>query len=286
MKDIKINKKIGLALSGGSAFGFAHIGVLQAFEENNIPVNCIAGTSAGSMVAACYAFKIPLFNIKIETKNLNWYDLSKFTYSKTGLISAEKIGLLIEKLIGDKQIEDSKIPLAIIATDLVSGKPVVFKKGRLIDAIMASVSIPCIFTPIERGDLQLIDGGMSANLPVQFLDDFCAEFKIGVNLSRHRSCKKAKNILDVMINTLNLMIQNQTNHSSLKLDVSIDPHLENYSSTDLDKMSEIIDAGYKAALIAMPEIKRKLNIPFKEEKFISYHTNPWLRFIDWLGSEN
>lgn len=285
MSDLKM-KKIGLALSGGSAFGYAHIGVLQAFEENNIPISCIAGTSAGSMVAACYAFGVPISIIKHETKNLSWYDLSKFSYSRMGLINSEKIGLLIEDIVGDQKIENSKIPLAIVATNLIDGCPVVFKNGSLTAAVRASVSIPGIFEPYEKDGMQLIDGGMSVNLPVEYLKDLGAEFMIGVNLSRYRLNKKATNIIDVMMNTLNLMIKNQTNQSAVNLDVSIDPHLEDYSSADLNKMSEIIDAGYKAAILAMPEIKNKLNLQQDNKKIISYHSNPWLKFIDWLSNED
>ena len=142
-------KKIGLALGGGAVLGAAHIGVLRALHEHNINVNYITGTSIGAFVASLVAFGKTWEEIESIASELKWMDISGVTLSKFALLTNEKLGELSIKHIGDKNIEDAMIPLAIIATDISNGEKIVLNKGSVATAIMASTCIPGIYKPIE-----------------------------------------------------------------------------------------------------------------------------------------
>jgi NTE family protein len=271
--------KVGLALGGGSALGLAHIGVLKAFREHNVPIHCISGTSAGAIAAACQAFGISIEEMMDQAKNLSWFSLSKFSYSRMGLTTTKMIGTLIKDVIGDVNIEDAKIPLAIVAADLETGEPVVFTKGNLAEAIMASVSIPGLFVPPEIDGRQLVDGGVVENLPLSPLIAMGAELKIGVNLARWRSYKKPTNLIGVMLNAMDMMTHKQTNLAAKTADIAIEPRLEGFSPSDFKKRDELIDAGYQAAIHVMPQLEKALQTSLKRKKdFLD-------RFYDWLTAD-
>jgi len=200
MKNIKIKKqnkfpKVGLALSGGSALGSVHIGVIKSLAKHKIPISCVSGTSAGAVIAACLAFDVPLEKIIKVSKKLSWSDISKFGYSKFGLKSNEPFGKMVRETIGDVRIENARIPLAIVATDIDTGEKVVFRKGSVVKALMASACIPAFFIPVRIGKKKLVDGGLVENLPMSTLRGMGAEIKIGVDLGHWRTRKKTKNIL-------------------------------------------------------------------------------------------
>ena len=146
---MKNSSKIGLALGGGAVLGAAHVGVLRAMEEFDIEINYITGTSIGAFVAAFVAFGKKWPEIEEIASELKWMDITGVTLSKYGLLSNEKLGNLIIKHIGDKNIEDAEIPLAMIATDIETGEKVILDKGPVAEAAMASTCIPGIFKPVE-----------------------------------------------------------------------------------------------------------------------------------------
>lgn len=273
------NLRIGLALSGGSALGIAHIGVLQALTDHRIPISCISGTSAGAVVAAAYAFGVPMEEIAERAKNLSWYKLSNFSYSRMGLITTESVGLLIEEIVGKVNIEDAKIPLAIIATDIKNGDRVVFTKGNLAQAVMASVCIPGLFVPMQINGSQLVDGGLVENLPLSPLLSFGADIKIGVNLSKWRAYKKPENVIGVMLNAMDIMTKKQDNFHAQSAEILIEPHLEKYSTSDFKKAAELMNVGYRAAVLVMPDIQERLqNKPKSEIKKLGFFG----RVANWL----
>lgn len=255
----KKNKKlkIGLALSGGSALGIAHIGAIKAFKQNNIKIDCISGTSAGAVVAACYAFDVPLEQMVEISKKLNWASISDFGYSKLGLNSNSPVGRIIKKYIGDKKIEDAKIPLAIIATDIDTGKKVVFRKGSLAEAVMASSCIPVFFTPVKIGSKKLVDGMLVENLPFSPLKEMGAELEIGVDLGTWMAKKKTQNVLDVINNGYGIMIREQSAVARGNGRIIIEPHLEKFTIFDFKKPENLIRSGFNATLLVIPKIKLK-----------------------------
>lgn len=242
----KVKKEnIGLALGGGAVLGAAHIGVIRAVEEYNVPVKFISGTSIGALVAALYAFGKNWEEIQGIALKLNWLDLSGLTLSKYGLLSNEKIGNVIVEHLGDAIIEDSKIPLAIISTDISSGKVVVINKGSLADAVMASTCIPGVFIPVEKDNQLLIDGGIMENVPVLSLQEMGSDYNIGVDLNIRNSIVKPNNIVEVLINTIQLTLRNVTKLQTKKADLLITPDLSAFNHYDISQVPELIQKGYE-----------------------------------------
>src|SRR5437879_5191012 len=153
---------IGLALGGGFARGFAHLGVLQVLEQNHIPISHIAGTSVGSILGAAYASGAPLSHIIETCRKLRFRDIARWRVSRLGLASNQRLENLIERVFESRQFENLRIPLAVVATDLTSGEPVVFTQGNLVDAIRASCAFPGLFEPVEIGTRCLADAGLVA----------------------------------------------------------------------------------------------------------------------------
>ena len=243
------DRKIGLALGGGATLGAAHIGVLKAIEELSVDVHCIAGTSIGAYVSALYAFGIAPADIEDEIRGLDWLDISSFSLQKLkfGLLTNDKLGKSLDKLLGDAQISDARVPLAIVATDISSCKKRVLTDCAVSQAVMASTAVPGVFAPVEIGDQMLVDGGLVENVPVSPLQELGADLIIGVNLGAQRSYRKPDDLIDVLINAIDIAIDNATRLQTSNADIVISPELSAYSRTDSGQIGELIEEGQKAA---------------------------------------
>lgn len=238
---------MGVSLSGGVAFGFAHIGVLKFFEETGIPVDAITGTSAGAIVGSLFAFGMPIDQIHREATQLRWSDLSHMSPSKMGPISNKSLGDLMLRLIGEKNIEDALIPLAITATDIRTGEQIVLRSGPVSDAVRASTAIPGIFTPVVLGEHLLVDGGLSNNLPSAPLHHLQMDIKIGVDVIAHSAkYSDPTNYFAVLANTYNIFIHRLNNQSRKGFDVLIDPEIKSMIM-DISKAEQLIATGYHSA---------------------------------------
>src|SRR5712691_7284925 len=173
---------IGLALGGGFARGFAHLGVLQVLEQNHIPISHIAGTSVGSILGAAYASGAPLSLIMETCRTLRFRDIARWRVSRLGLASNHRLGDLIERVFEARQFEDLQIPMEVVATDLNTGEPVSLTHGSLIDAIRASCAFPGLFEPVEIGTRCLADGGLVAPVPTRAAHDLGATVVLGVSV--------------------------------------------------------------------------------------------------------
>lgn len=195
-----MRKKIGLALGSGSSRGWAHIGVLKALEEAHIPIDYIAGTSIGAWVGAAYACgelnNLEKFVLELDWKTvLSYFDV---TFPRRGLLDGNKIYHLISQHILKQNIEDLNIPFCCVATDLLTGHEVRFYTGNLVEAVRASISLPGIFTPLEKDGMYLVDGGLVNPVPVNVVKDFGADVIIAVDLNHdivvkrflHKKAKK------------------------------------------------------------------------------------------------
>jgi NTE family protein len=275
-----LRPKLGLALGGGSARGLANIGVLRAFVENDIPIDCIAGTSAGAIVATLFAFGLPLKEIQKNGKGLTWYSLSGFPSSKLGLTSGQPTEKKMEKLIGKVDIKAANIQLAILATDIEKGKSFIFQKGSAPLAVRASSSIPGLFAPTEIGGIKYVDGGLLENVPVSALEAMDAEIKIGVNVVHWHSDRKVNNVLDVILNAMDILAARQEDDAARRMDLLIEPDLAAYSPSDFNKADALVDEGYRAAMAKMPEIKQLLQ---KKPKRKAKPTGFWDSVKEWLA---
>ena len=248
--------KIGLALGGGSALGFAHLGILQALEENNISIDFISGTSVGAIVASLYAFGVSFKDIEEESEKINWKQLIKIKPSSMAIASNTTLKEILKKYIGDADIADANIPLAIITTDIETGSKIVFKSGNAVDAVLASACLPGLFPPIEMQGLTLVDGGIVENVPISPLKDFKAEVVIAVNLLRYRKYEKPKSIVGVLVNSFD-MINHRISAQPRQTDVDIliEPNLKDYFMGDFKNWKNISKQGYLEALKYIDTIK-------------------------------
>lgn len=249
--------KVGLALSGGSAVGIAHVGAVRALREAGIDIECVVGTSAGSVVAACVAFGVPEEKMMEMSRKLSWSNVSEFGYSKLGLNSNRPVGDLVKKLVGHVRIEDARIPLAIVATDIDTGEKVVFRKGDLAEAVMASTCIPGYFVPVEIDGRRLVDGGIVENLPMATLRSMRPRVPVGVDLGYWRTLQSTKTILDVITNSYSILVGSQEDSSKGDRGIVVRPHLEGFSISDFRRMDELIDIGCRAMHERIPSIRRR-----------------------------
>ncbi len=245
-------KKLGIALGGGAALGAAHVGVMKAFNELDIKPDFISGTSIGAFVAAHIAFGTSIEKLEELALDLDWLDITAFKLSKMGLLSNEKLGKSILDQIGKVNIEDANIPLCMISTDIVTGKKVVLKEGPLYKAVMASTCLPGIFTPVEWDDMLLVDGVLCENVPITPLREMGARDIIGVDLITNRQYKRPENILNVLINTFDIALDNMIKEQiEDKKTMLIQPELGAYSMADTGEAEKLIEEGYKAAMNAL-----------------------------------
>jgi len=276
--------KIGLALGGGAARGLAHIGVLKALVENNVPIDVIAGTSIGALVGACFAKDGEINTLEEIVLNIDWRQLAllldpNLALLKKGFIHGEKIKELLCSIIGDIEFKDLKIPFRVIATDVTTGEEVVIDSGSVAEAVRASISIPVIFTPVKFENKFLVDGGIVNPVPVNIARNMGAEFiiacnvipepqKRGRNYTKNKSMAKSTkqidpntpNIIDVLIHSFYIMEYKIAASNLKKADIIINPEVNHISILEFHKGAEAMAAGYKSVLDVLPKIKKKANI--------------------------
>ncbi len=254
----KERPSLGLALGGGSARGLAHIGVLQVFEAEGIPVDYLAGTSMGGLIGAFYASGMNLKMMQRLAKKIEkrlWFDL---TIPKMGIIAGEKITQILHFLTRNCNFQDLKIPFAVSATDLYSGENITISEGNLADAVRATISIPGIFPPVEWQNYLLVDGGVLNRVPVGIVKEMGADLIVAVDVGVYIGKRKTGNIFDVINQTFDIMSREIQKHTMSPADIIICPDLTNVGSAQYHKVDEAVAQGEKAAREALPEIKKKL----------------------------
>lgn len=244
--------KIGLALGGGLSRGLAHIGVLKVLQEAGITVDCIAGTSMGSVIASLYACGVKLSMLEKLSKRIsrsNWMD---FTLPKMGLISGDKLEELVYLLTARRNIEDAEIPLAVVATDLLSGKRVVFRQGLIAKTVRASCSIPGIFNPVEMEGQLLVDGGVLDRVPVGAVREMGADLVIAVDVAHFMDEYPVNHIFDVLSKTIDIMSREIANHQAQDANLLITPDLRDIAPFQFNQSEDAVARGEEAARRALP----------------------------------
>lgn len=238
--------KVGVALGSGGARGMAHIGVLKVLQQENIPVDFVAGSSMGSLIGVLFANDLPFEMVEqlaIHFPRKRWLDL---TIPKRGFVVGKKVRELIRLLTHGKNLEDFSIPVAVVATDLVKGEQVVFRKGPADLAVRASISIPGIFEPVEWEGRTLVDGGVIDRIPIQVLKEMGADVIIAVDVVPSTPQARVDTYFDVITQTLSVMEREILNHRLLPVDVLIHPELEQISPTSFTDVDECIRQGEEA----------------------------------------
>ena len=250
---------VSLALGGGFARGYAHLGVLRTLRENGIPVTSIAGSSIGSILGAAYASGVPLPRIISKCRQIRFRDFAKWRVSRYGLASNERLGALVQKLFGTKQFEDLVLPLAIVATDLGTGEPVVFRQGNLAEAIRASCAFPGLFEPIQIGTRCLADGGIVAPVPTRAAREMGADIVVGVSVGLHDGQRGAPtNIFQVVSRAVSAAQKHQLEAWERHADLVLRPAVQGLAWDDFDRIDEAIEAGSAEARSAIPRLKQLL----------------------------
>ena len=248
--------KIGLALGSGGARGLAHIGVIRALEEAEIPISMIAGSSIGALVGSFYAAgHRPEAMEKISNVFRKKYFLD-LSVPKMGFVTGQRIKNFIRIFTYDKNIEDLDIPIGIVACDLQTGEKVVFRNGPVADAVRASISIPGIFVP-ERIDGRLyVDGGVSERIPVATLKEMGADIIIGVDVAGFRTDATISNVYDVILQTFDIMQMKLWEQRKVDADCMIYPPVGAYGTYSFEFSKELIELGERAAVEKIREIRQ------------------------------
>lgn len=252
-------KKVGIALSGGGARGFAHVGVLKALADNNIPIDLVSGVSAGSFVGGALAAGLKPAEIIEIGKKVSWFGVAGFSYSPRGLLSNALLGTFVEQNFPAKRFEDLKIPFAAVACDLATGSEVVFRDaGDLAFAIRASCAIPGVFTPLtdEQGR-SLIDGGAATPMPTKAVRKLGADIVIAVDVLTCGSsfASTPSTLVGTFVQAAMLLIRNASKNQHYRADVVIEPRIAHIRPDEISKRDELIELGEQAALEKIGEIK-------------------------------
>jgi NTE family protein len=255
---------IGLALGGGAARGFAHIGVIKALEANGIKPDLVVGTSAGSVIAALYASgyrgtELNRIALTLDEASITDWALP-FSGKFGGMIKGEALQSMVNRLVKNQSIENTPIPLGIVATDLKTGQGVLFQRGDMGQAVRASCSIPSIFQPTIINGREYVDGGLVSPVPVRYASQMGADFVIAVNISTEPSSQDSSGTVGIILQTISIMGQSIDQFELERAQVVIRPALKGMRGTDFKSRSNAILAGEEATLLQMDQIKAKLGM--------------------------
>lgn len=259
------NKKIGIALSGGAARGFAHVGVLKVLQEHGIPVDMIAGSSAGSIVAGAFAAGMAPDEIAEMGRKVKWLGISRPSMSPMGLLSNARLETFVVRNFPVQRFEDLPIPFGAVACDIETGEEIVLKdEGDLAPAIRASCAIPGVFTPVQdKNGRTLVDGGVVAPVPTRAVREMGAEIVIAVDVlaSGSKGWGKPKTLVGVIFQAAMMLIRTASKLQNYHAEVTIIPQVGHIRIDDLSKMDELIAAGEAAAREKIDEIKALIAQP-------------------------
>jgi len=247
--------RVALALGGGAARGFAHIGVIKALETSGIGVDVVVGTSAGSVVGALYAAGHGPFELQKLAIQLDEASVTDWSLFDRGLIKGEALERFINTNVGGRPIEGLRRRFAAVATDLQSGEPIVFQRGNTGTAVRASSSIPGVFPPVTIGGREYVDGGLVAPIPARAARGLGADVVIAVDISSRPSGKTKAGSLDLLLDTISIMGGALGKTELAAADVVIRPELRGLPATNFQQRHEAILEGEKAGFAAITRVR-------------------------------
>ena len=252
--------KLGLALGGGAARGFAHIGVIQVLEENGIKPDMVVGTSAGSVVAAFYASGKTGAQLQWLADSMDESQLTDWTvpFMSRGMLRGEALGRYINTQLNGAKIEDLKIPLGIVATDLQTGDGILFRRGDIATAVRASSAVPSVFEPVRIGNKDYVDGGLVSPVPVRYVRQMGADIVIAVDISSRPEDAKTTDMLKVLLQTFSIMGKSISQLEMAQAEVVVRPAMSDVGSTEFAARKKSIEAGRAAMKLALPALKAAL----------------------------
>jgi NTE family protein len=254
--------RIGLALGGGAARGFAHIGVIKVLEAQGIVPDVVVGTSAGSVVGAMYAagnngFALQKMALEMDEATISDWSLPFFSKS-SGVLKGEALQGYVNRMVNQASIEKLKKPFGAVATDLNTGMPVLFQRGNTGLAVRASSAVPGVFQPVKINDRFYVDGGLVSPVPVRFAREMGADIVIAVNISSAPEAQNSSSSLEVLMQTFTIMGQSLNQFELKNADVVIKPDLPGMKGNDFNGRNLAILAGERAANAVIVELKEKI----------------------------
>ena len=256
----KLPPKIGLALGGGAARGFAHVGVIQVLEEAGIRPDLVVGTSAGSLVAALYASgrngqQLQAVALAMDEAAFADWTLPLFN---RGVLRGEALGRYVNAQVGNKLIESMPMPLGVVATDLASGQGMLFQRGDTGTAVRASSAVPAVFLPVKIGAHEYVDGGLVSPVPVRYARQMGAEVVIAVDISSPPEGNPSADPMQILLQTFAIMGKSINSWELKDADVAVRPALAGMGGADFTGKRRAIEAGRAAMLAALPRLKSAL----------------------------
>ena len=254
---VKIPPRIGLALGGGAARGFAHVGVIQILEEAGIRPTLVTGTSAGSLVAAIYASGKNGNQLQHVAETMEEVTIADWTLPlfNSGMFRGDALAKYVNGQVSARLIQDMPLPLGIVATDLNSGQSMLFQRGDTGTAVRASSAVPAVFQPVKISGRDYVDGGLVSPVPVRAARKMGAELVIAVDISSPPDSNLAGGTLDVLLQTFSIMGSSINSFELKDADVVVRPVLTGISSSDFSARKRSIEAGRQAMLQMLPQLR-------------------------------
>jgi len=249
--------KIGLALGGGAARGFAHVGVIQVLEEAGLRPDLVVGTSAGSLVAALYASGrtgAQLQKVAQDMEEAAFTDWTLPIFSR-GMLRGEALARYVNAHVGGKLMEQMPLPLGIVATDLNSGHGVLFQRGDTGTAVRASSAVPAVFLPVKIGSHEYVDGGLVSPVPVRYARQMGADLVVAVDISSSPEGNPAGDTLQILLQTFAIMGKSINGYELREADVVVRPALSGVGGADFTARRRAIDAGRAGMQRLLPQLK-------------------------------
>ena len=252
--------KIGLALGGGAARGFAHVGVIAVLEEAGLRPQMVVGTSAGSLVAAIYATGKTSAQLQQTALSMEEVAITDWMLPiiGKGMFRGDALGRYVNQLVGGRLIENMAIPLGIVATDLNSGQAVLFRSGDTGTAVRASSAVPAVFVPVRISGHEYVDGGLVSPVPVRFARQMGADIVIAVDISNPPESNPAEGTLQILLQTFAIMGKSINQYELKDADVVVRPSQTGLRSADFSARKLAIESGRAAMLAALPALKARL----------------------------
>lgn len=250
--------RVGLALGGGAARGFAHIGVIQVLEESGIKVDLVAGTSAGSLIASIYASGKNGKEMQALAESMDEGAITDWSFPLRGLIRGEALARYVRDKTGGKGIEQMVVPLGVVATDLSDGSAILFRSGDTGTAVRASSAVPAVFQPVKIGQREYVDGGLVSPVPVRFAREMGAQLVIAVDITSPPASDPLNDAFRMLMQTFAIMGRSINNFELRDADVLIRPRLDGVASADFTARRRAIQAGRDAAQAVLPLIRQRI----------------------------
>ena len=249
--------RVGLALGGGAARGFAHIGVIKVLEAQGLHADYVAGTSAGSVVASLYASGLHGFDLQQMALKMDESVFADWTLGGRGLFRGEALQSWINQAVGNRLIEQMRIPLGITATDLRSGESMLFRRGNVGMAVRASSAVPSVFAPVEINGREYVDGGLTMPVPVGSVRSMGAEFVVAVDISSDPTGQPTSSMSELLLQTFTIMGRSINQRELASAEVVVRPGLIT-KGTDFAARHQAILAGEVAMTAVLPMLREKI----------------------------